>query len=674
MAAPALVPKVAGLCYGGDYNPEQWPEEVWAEDAKLMREAGVTLATVGVFAWARLEPEPGRYEFGWLDRVLEILHGAGVAVDLATATAAPPPWFSHAHPEMLPVDADGHRLSYGSRQTFCPSAPVYRAAALRLVAALADRYHDHPALALWHVHNEYACHNARCYCEVSAAAFRRWLRSRYSDLDALNLAWGTDFWSQHYTDWEQVQPPRTSTTFPNPGLVLDFHRFSSDALLELFVAERDELLRRSPDLPITTNLMTGGFERLDYWRWARELPLVSTDHYLIGESPTEPGAQVAYAADVARSLAGGGPWLLMEHATSAVNWQRRNLGKAPGELARNSLGHVARGSEGAMFFQWRASRAGAEKWHSAMVPHAGIDSKVWHEVVALGERLRRLAEVAGSTVESEVALLLDYPSGWAAEAHSQPSVDMATFAEIQRWHTVLWRSGVVADLARPGADLGRYRLVLAPALYLLDDAGAGNLAGYVRGGGTLVVGPYSGVVDEHDRVRLGGYPGGLRELLGIRVDEYFPLPGGATVRLDNGATGRVWTEHARVEGADPVASYIDGPAAGGPAITRHAAGSGTAWYLGTRLADPDLASLLAAVGARPLLPDAPAGLEAVRRRAGGRSYLFLLNHGDADATVAAAGTDLLAGTVHHGPVAVPAGGVLVLRERGDGAAGDADPD
>jgi beta-galactosidase len=660
----SLVPRVNGLCFGGDYNPEQWPEEVWQEDAALMREAGVTLVTVGVFAWAQLEPAPGRYEFGWLDRVLEILHGAGVAADLATATASPPPWFSVAHSEALPVDARGTRLSHGSRQTFCPSSPAYRDAALALVSQLADRYADHPALAMWHAHNEYGCHNARCYCDISAAAFRDWLRARYLDLDTLNERWGTAFWSQRYTDWQQVVPPRSTGSYVNPGLALDFHRFSCDALRELFVAERDLLHKRTPGVPVTTNLMTGSFTRLDYWRWAAELTgpdrLISTDHYLIGDDPTPPGAQIAYAADLARSLAGGGGWLLMEHSTSAVNWQPRNLVKPPGQLVRDSLAHVARGSEGAMFFQWRASRAGAERWHSAMVPHGGTETAVWREVVTLGGHLQRLAEVAGSVVDAEVAVLLDYPSGWAAEGSAQPSVDMVSFDEVRRWHAALWRRGVTADLAHPGGDLSRYRLVLAPALYLLDDAAATNLAGYVAGGGTLLVGPYSGVVDEHDRVRLGGYPGALRDLLGVRVEQYCPLPAGATVALDNGGLGRIWAEQAQATGADVLASYLDGPAAGRPALTSHRVGDGTAWYLGTRLVDNGLDALLSSLDTDPLVP----GVDAVRRtHPAGRSYLFLLNHGGADAAVDAAGTDLLTGVAHAAPVTVPAGGVLVLRQQ-----------
>ncbi|GAA1735207.1 beta-galactosidase [Luedemannella helvata] len=667
---PAIIPRVSGLCYGGDYNPEQWPEEVWAADVALMREAGVTLATVGVFSWAWLQPTPDRWEFGWLDRVIDLLHAGGIAVDLATATASPPPWFTTAFPASRPVDADGRVLSHGSRQAYCPSSPDYRAAALTLVERLAERYGDHPALALWHLNNEYACHVPACYCDTSAEAFRGWLRERYGTVEALNDAWGTAFWSQRYGDWSEVIPPRATPTFHNPGQALDFRRFSSAEILSLCVAERDLLARLTPEVPVTTNLIAT-HTQLDHWAWARELRgpgrLVSNDHYVINDAAAPPAAQIAFAADVTRSLAAGAPWLLMEHSTSAVNWQPRNLAKPPGRLVRDALGHVARGSEGAMFFQWRASVAGAERWHSAMLPHAGTDSRIWREVVELGRHLRALADVDGSTVTAPVAILLDYESLWAQEHGAHPSGDMACFDEVARWHRALWRAGIAADVAHPESDLDGYAVLLAPALYALSDAGAANLTRRVADGAHLVVGPYSGVVDERHRVRTGGYPGALRDLLGVRIEEFYPLPAGATIALTNGATGYAWSELGRADGAQVLVTYAEGPVTGSPALTRHRHGAGTAWYVGTRLPDESLDTLLAgvAVAARvePTLPGTPPGVEAVRRaHADGTSFLFLLNHGDEPATVPVAGEDLLSGTVWAGPTEVAAGGVVVLRE------------
>jgi hypothetical protein len=260
----------SGLAYGGDYNPEQWPEDVWPQDVRLMREAGVNLVSVGIFSWALLEPEPGTYDFGWLDRVLDLLHGGGISVDLATASASPPPWFSRLHPESLPVDRAGTTLWPGGRQAFCPSSTAYRSAIVGLTEALATHYADHPALAMWHVHNEYGCHNAHCYCDASAAAFRRWLQARYGDIDVLNEAWGTSFWSQHYGDWDEIAPARlTGLSYVNPTQQLDFRRFSSDELLDCFRTERDVLHRITPGVPVTTNFMAPNFKELDYWAVGR---------------------------------------------------------------------------------------------------------------------------------------------------------------------------------------------------------------------------------------------------------------------------------------------------------------------------------------------------------------------------------------------------------------------
>ncbi|MFJ9750460.1 beta-galactosidase [Streptomyces chartreusis] len=658
---------VPGIAYGGDYNPEQWPEEVWAEDMRLMREAGATMVSVGIFSWALLEPSEGTYDFSLLDRVLDLLHGHGIAADLATPTAAPPAWFFRAHPEALPVDKDGRGLSYGSRQTFCPSSPAYRQAALRMAGELARRYADHPALAMWHVHNEYGCHNAECYCDESAAAFRRWLRRRYADdLDALNDAWGTRFWSQWYYDWDEILPPRPTGAVPNPTQQLDWRRFSSDELLSLYEAERRVLLEAAPEIPATTNFMVMyNFDALDYWRWAPKLDVVSNDHYLQSADP-ESEIDIALSGDVVRSLAGG-PWLLMEHSTGAVNWQPVNRAKGPGEMRRNALAHVARGADGIAYFQWRAAKAGAEQWHSAMLPHAGTDSRIWQDVVRLGADLKALAEVRGSVGTAEVAVVWDWNARWAMELPSQPSGELRFQDLVRAWYEPLWRAGVAVDFVRPDADLSPYRLVLAPSLYLVDDAGAANLTGFAERGGTLAVGFHSGAVDENCHVRLGGYPGAFREALGVRTDELFPLLPGESVGLSGGGTGTLWSERIRLSGAEPVESYTSGPLTGVPAVTRHRPGAGTSWYLATLPDEPTLAALLDRIrteaGVRPVRETAP-GVEAVLRRGPDADYLFLINHTDrpTEVTVAPNATELLTGKPAPGSVAVPAGETAVVRE------------
>ncbi len=657
------------IAFGGDYNPEQWPEEVQDEDVALMREAGVDLVTVAVFSWSLLEPTPGRFEFGWLDRVLDRLHAGRISVDLATATASPPPWLAHRHPETLPVTAEGHRLWPGSRQAFCPSSPVYRARAAQLCRRMAERYRDHPSLVLWHVGNELGNHNAHCYCDVSAEAFRGWLERRYTDIKGLNQAWGTTFWSQRYGSFAEVLPPRVAPAFRNPTQQLDFQRFSSDELLENYLQERLILREVSPEVPVTTNFMVmAGEHKMDYWRWAREVDVVSNDHYLDGADP-EAHVELAFSADLTRGLAGGRPWILMEHSTSAVNWQRRNIAKRPGEMRRTSLQHVARGADAVLFFQWRASRAGSEKFHSALVPHAGTDTRLWREVVELGTTLDAIEEVAGAGAANHVAMVVDWQCWWAAELDAHPTQEVRYLDRAHALYRALWEQGVGVDMVPPEAPLADYRLVLVPTLYAVSDAAAAQVRRAAEGGATVLVTYFSGIVDEHDHVRLGGYPGAFGELLGVRVEEFTPLREAEVVHLDDGSTADLWTEDLRLAGAEAVSAYLDGPVPGVPAVTRRAVGAGSAWYAACRLdragTDALVARLLDEAGVAPVTAgDQPRpGVERVRRRADdGRSWVFVLNHTAHPATVPVTGHDLVADRSVDRALQVGPGGVAVVRE------------
>lgn len=668
------------LAFGGDYNPEQWPEQVWAEDMALMREAGVTMVSVGIFSWSLLEPSPGVHDFGWLDRLLDRLHGHGVQADLGTPSVVPPAWFYQAHPEALPVTKDGRRLAFGGRAAICHSNPDYRAAVAGMATALAERYAGHPALALWHVHNEYGAPVSACYCDISAADFRHWLRGRYGTLDALNEAWGTVFWGQTYGEWAQIGVPSVTPTVGNPAQQLDFARFSNDAMLANFRTERDILHRLSPGVPVTTNFMTALSQcrSVDYWAWGREVDLVSNDHYLVPEARRN-HVNLSMSADLTRSVAGGEPWLLMEHSTGAVNWQPRNLAKRPGELARNSMAHIARGSEGAMFFQWRASRFGAEKFHSAMLPQAGTDSRIWREVVALGADVGRIGEVAGSRVRADAAVVWDWQSWWAQELEWRPSQDHRADERADAFYEALFDRHLTVDFARPEQDLAAYPLVVVPALYLAREAAGANLRAYVEQGGTLVVSYFSGIVDGDDRVHPGPYPGALRDVLGLAVEEFLPLGEGEAVELSPVAAavaggrgaegplrGSVWAEDVVLRGAEAVWTYADGPAAGRPAVTRHTLGAGQAWYVSTRLAPAGLGRVLDLACAGGRVPDRaelPRDVEVVVREGAEHAYLFAINHTAAEAKVPLErpGTELLTGERAAGRLAVPPGAVRVVR-------------
>ncbi|MEV4017270.1 beta-galactosidase [Nonomuraea angiospora] len=572
------------MFFGGDYNPEQWPEDVWREDVELMRQARVNLATVGVFSWSRLEPSEGVYDFGWLDRVLDLLHDNDIQVNLATPTASPPPWFTLAYPDAMPVRADGVRLAHGSRDTYCVNAPAYRAASRRIVTALAERYGAHPATAMWHVHNEYG---TICHCDHCATAFRTWLRERHKSLDALNERWTTAFWSQHYSSWEQILPPRATQYRANPAQLLDYRRFCSDTLLADYREQRD-ILRVHGDQPVTTNYVMAGWTPLDHWKWSAEVDLVAIDHYT--DEPGDGGlAQIAFAADLARSWARGKPWMLMEQGVAAMYTPERTVALEPGEHVRRSLEYASRGAAGVLHFQWRASRGGAEQWHQGMVPHAGADSRVFREVAELGRTLSALPP-ARPAEAAEVAILWDDEAHWALQNPALPATGLDFRVSVEQAHRVLWQHDMAADFVHPSHDISSYRVVLVPSLYLISDEAATNLAGYVERGGTLIVSYFSGVVDPDTRVRLGGYPGALRDVLGVRVTEFQPLT--SPVTLSDGTTGDFWSETVLLTGATATATYADGR----PAVTRHQVGSGTAWYVSTRLDPPGYAKVLAQAG------------------------------------------------------------------------------
>ena len=648
------------LCYGGDYNPEQWPERVWREDIALMKRAGVNLVTVGVFSWARLEPSEGEYEFDWLDRIMDRLAEAGIGVALATPTASPPPWFSFAHPDALVVTHDGVRLSHGSRDTYCVSAPAYRAACLRIALALGRRYAGHPALRMWHVHNEYG---TTCYCDHVAAAFRRWLRERYGTLDALNEAWTAAFWSQTYHDWAHILPPRATQYLGNPGQLLDFRRFISDELLDCFLEQRDALRELTPDVPITTNFILGEWVPVDQWRWANEIDLIGIDHYPSSSDPLAAEEETAFFADLARGWAGGRPWLLIEQAPNLIYSGGRMIAKEPGRMTRLSLSHIARGSRGVMFFQWRGPRGGAERFHSAMVPHAGAGTRVFAEVASLGNLLARLGEVRDAGVEASVAIVWDAESRWALQGPGLPAPDLNHDEAARHAHATLWRLGVTCDIVRLCSDLSAYRLVVVPMVYLVSDEAAQVFTSYVESGGALLVWYFSGIAEPDGRIRLGGYPGALRDVLGIWVEEFHPLPEGATVMLSTGDTGQRWSELVHAKKAEVVAEYTSGPLAGHPAITRNAHGAGTAWYLSTWLGRDGLTKLFRVLlGGHPALANGLEGVEVVRRREGEHSWLFAINHTADGVEIPASGVDLASGEQVGGALSLPPGGFAILRE------------
>ena len=601
-----LAGQQARIWYGGDYNPDQWPEEVWDDDVRLMKKAGVNLVSVGIFSWAKIETSEGVYDFDWLDRIINKLGEAGIAVDLASATASPPMWLTQAHPEVLWKDYRGDVCQPGARQHWRPTSPVFREYALRLCRAMAEHYKDNPYVVAWHVSNEYGCHNRFDYSEDAERAFRKWCEERYGTIDAVNDAWGTAFWAQRMNDFTEIVPPRFigDGNFMNPGKLLDFKRFSSDALKAFYVAERDALAEITPDLPLTTNFMVSAAGSvLDYDDWGREVDFVSNDHYFIpGEAHLD---ELAFSASLVDGIARKDPWFLMEHSTSAVNWRPVNYRKEPGQLVRDSLAHVAMGADAVCYFQWRQSKAGAEKFHSAMVPHTGEDSAVFRDVCELGADLNALADnglLGTKLAKSKVAVVFDYESEWASEHTATPTQKVHHVDEPLQWFRALADHGVTADVVPVSSNWDDYEMVVLPSVYLLSEETTRRVRDYVVGGGRLVVTYYTGISDERDHVWLGGYPGSIRDVVGVRVEEFMPMgddfPGVPDrLGLSNGAVAHdIADVIGSVDGSATVLeTFKDDPWTGmdgAPAIVANTFGEGRSVYVGARLGRDGIAKSL----------------------------------------------------------------------------------
>ena len=623
------------ILYGGDYNPNQWPKEIWDEDMRLFKKAGINSATINVFSWAKLQPNEETYDFTELDEIVDMLSKEDYDIVMATSTGAMPAWMVRKYPEVARVDFEGRRHKFGQRHNHCPNSPVYHKFASKLVEELAKRYGSNPHVACWHINNEF---NTGCYCENCEKAFRVWLRKKYGTLDALNAAWNTEFWGHTFYEWDEIVAPNNladgmgfgwtrKTAFA--GISIDYDRFLSDSLLENYKMERDIIRKYDPDTPITTNLM-GTYKGLDYFKWAKEMDIVSWDNY---PAYNTPWSETAMRHDLMRGLKNQ-PFMLMEQTPSQQNWQAYNSLKKPGQMRAQSWQTVAHGADTIQFFQLRRSKGACEKFHGAVISHSGSEeTRVFKEVSQLGAELAALgSEILGAGSPAEVGIIFDWDNYWALEYTSGPTVDLKYCDQIHKYYRYFYEHHIPVDMIPIDADYSRYKAVVAPVLYMVKEGVAEALTAFVEAGGTLITGFMSGIVDQSDNVHLGGYPGPLRKLCGVWAEEIDALAPEQTntLKFADGTESKcnLLCDIIHLEGAEALAQYGEDFYAGTPAVTKNAYGNGTVYYVGTQPDAPGLDKVLDQMTAdaeiAPLITE-KTDLEITRRAVDGREYWFIFN-------------------------------------------------
>ncbi len=668
--------KVKKIAYGGDYNPEQWPEEVWQEDMRLLKEAHIDTLTLNVFSWAALQPSEEEYDFSKLDKIMDRVRDNGFQVCLATSTGAHPAWMAKRYPDILRTEFNGMKRKFGGRHNSCPNSPTYRKYSVRLAEKIAERYRNYDNIIAWHISNEYG---GECYCENCEKAFRVWLKKKYRTIEAVNHAWNTAFWGHTFYDWDEIVLPNLlSEHFEYDrsqfqGITLDYKRFNSESILECYRLEYEAVKRVTPDIPVTTNLM-GFYKGLDYKMWAKYMDAVSWDNYPANEDSP---AMIAMNHDLMRGIKGGAPFLLMEQTPSVTNWLPYNALKRPGVMRLWSYQAVAHGADAVMFFQMRRTAGACEKLHGAVIDHVGTkETRVYREISGLGDELERIgAETLGAVTEAKTALYFDWDNWWAVECSAGPSCELKYKDEILNYYSALHSMNVPVDIVGPEDDLNKYSLLIAPVLYMTKTGYDSKIRKFVENGGSFVTTFFSGIADENDLVILGGYPGRLRNILGIWVEEEDALPSG----VENGFEykGEHYPAkllcdllHPESDSVSVLSRYDSDFYAGMPVVTKNDFGRGHAYYVAARSDEKFYRAFLSDVcteaGITSII-EPQEGLEATMRINENGRFLFLLNHRDAEIEVVIheGGKDLIIGREYMAgeKITLERKGVRIIRQQ-----------
>jgi beta-galactosidase len=671
-------PGYGHLLHGGDYNPEQWLEtpEVIDEDMRLLNLANCNTVSLGIFAWASLEPREGVYTFEWMDEIFEKLARSGQGIILATPSGGKPNWLGLKYPEVRRTQMTGQKEHQSGRHNHCATSPVYRAKVREINTLLAQRYGNHPSLLMWHVSNEYGGY---CSCELCFAAFRLWLQKRYGTLDKMNAAWWSRFWSHTYNDWEEI----TYIDGTVHGLKLDWRRFMTEQGRTFLENEIEPLKEFAPHVPTTTNMM-GNYPDNNYWKWADSIDVVSWNvypnwhHY---DTEIDVAQSTAWNHDLYRSMKGGQPFYLMETTPSNTNWQQVPTPKRPGLHRLMCLQAIAHGSESALYFQFRKSRGSTEKFHGAIVGHDGTsDTRVFREVAEVGGDFKKLDEVSGSRHWAEVALIYDWENEWAITGAQGPrNRDQNYRQTVEEFHRPFWKRGISTDVIDSTVDFSRYKILIAPMLYMLRPGVAERIADFVAAGGTFIATYMTGITDESDLCFLGGFPGPLRPVLGLWVEET-DIPQDhhkQTVVFGDGDAplsgrsyqARHYCDIVRNESATVLATYGDQFYAGTPALTENSFGQGRAFYVASRndaaFHEDFLSGIIKSFNMSvPLQIEIPEGVSIQMRTDDQHEWIFVMNFSDRAQQISlpdATFFDVLKGEEATSPLELGIYGASVLR-------------